>query len=407
MSDDAFAGGAPAPAEPVNTPAPEPVSPPQPLGTQTPVAEKPEAPKAEPKPEPKEPSKSAGEAVRKAMDAVKAKEAEKAKAEPIKADAKPEAKPAPNKTEPEKVDAPARREDGKFAPKEQPANPDQAGREANPARQDEKSPDPSSPYREAPSRFSTDAKAAWETAPEPIKAEVHRALRELEQGHQKYKGDSEAYEPLRQFAERAKQSGTDLPTAVKNYTEMEDTLRKSPIAGLEMIMRNLDLRTKEGRQVTLHDLAAHVLNQKPEERQTRHESTIAQLQSELATLKQQVGGVTQTFQQQQSKAVESEVAQFAKDHPRFDELSEDIAFFLQTRTKDLSEAYELAERLNPASGASKPEPATPANVPAEPLSPAGSKSISGAPSAGSDPTTQRKPASSTREALERALRRTG
>jgi hypothetical protein len=44
------------------------------------------------------------------------------------------------------------------------------------------------------------------------------------------------------------------------------------------------------------------------------------------------------------------VAKFASDpaNPRFEELSDDIAFFLKSgRTKDLAEAYQLAERLNP------------------------------------------------------------
>lgn len=42
------------------------------------------------------------------------------------------------------------------------------------------------------------------------------------------------------------------------------------------------------------------------------------------------------------------VTKFAAENPRFEELSDDIAFFLKSgRTKDLAEAYRLAERLNP------------------------------------------------------------
>jgi hypothetical protein len=43
------------------------------------------------------------------------------------------------------------------------------------------------------------------------------------------------------------------------------------------------------------------------------------------------------------------VTKFAAEHPRFEELADDIAFFLTSgRTKDIAEAYTLAERLNPA-----------------------------------------------------------
>jgi hypothetical protein len=41
------------------------------------------------------------------------------------------------------------------------------------------------------------------------------------------------------------------------------------------------------------------------------------------------------------------VTKFAAAHPRFEELSEDIVFFLDTgRANDLAEAYGLAERFN-------------------------------------------------------------
>ena len=41
------------------------------------------------------------------------------------------------------------------------------------------------------------------------------------------------------------------------------------------------------------------------------------------------------------------VTKFAAAHPRFEELSEDIVFFLDTgRANDLAEAYSLAERFS-------------------------------------------------------------
>jgi hypothetical protein len=41
------------------------------------------------------------------------------------------------------------------------------------------------------------------------------------------------------------------------------------------------------------------------------------------------------------------VVKFAAAHPRFEELSEDIVFFIESgRADDLAEAYDLAERFS-------------------------------------------------------------
>lgn len=128
------------------------------------------------------------------------------------------------------------------------------------------------------------------------------------------------------------------------------------------------------------------------------------MRNELASIKQQVGNVTNTFQTQQKTATLSEIEAFAAQNPRFEELSEDIAFFLESkRAKDLAEAYSLAERLNTgpsAARAHEPSAAQPkANVA---QTDKGQKSITGAPSSGSDPVTSQRPSSSIREALKRA-----
>lgn len=84
--------------------------------------------------------------------------------------------------------------------------------------------------------------------------------------------------------------------------------------------------------------------------------------------------------------------------------------FLQTgRAQNLSEAYAMAERLNPAStpaAASAPAASTAAIEVPVAQTDKGTKSITGAPSAGSTPGA-RKPAKSSREAIERAFARAG
>src|SRR6185312_10569451 len=122
---------------------------------------------------------------------------------------------------------------------------------------------------------------------------------------------------------------------------------------------------------------------------------------ELAAIKEQVGGVTGHIQQQQEATVMSQIEAFTKDHPRFDELSDDIAFFLQhKRANDLQEAYELAERLKPAPVKASLSPVIPEQPEAHTLR--GQKSVAGSPSAGSSP-AKGKPSPSIKEALQRAL----
>lgn len=405
MTEAAISGGAPAPAEHSGAPITAPVDLPNALGSQTPVAEKPVV-------DPKvELAKNAGEAIRKANETLKAKEAEKA-AEP----AKPVAQ-TPDKTPAAKVEPTP--ETGKPVAA-------QPAAVAAPVEAPKPVADPNSPHRVAPSRFDDAAKAEWDAAPESIKGAVHRTIRELEQGHQKYKGDAEAFNEVREYHEMARKGGTDLKTALTKYVGMENELRRDPIAGLQAVIANLGLKGPNGQPATLRDIAAHVLNQKPDQIASRQEATISQLNQQISELKQQIGGVTQHIQQQRVSGLESDVASFQADpnHSRFDELAPDIKFFLESGRVDaslppkerLSEAYKLAERLNPVASAASANGAHTPTIPLAqtqtptptPANPAGQKSVSGAPSTGSDPAPRNNgPVPSIREALKRGAARAG
>ena len=101
---------------------------------------------------------------------------------------------------------------------------------------------------------------------------------------------------------------TTVKEALSEYVNMENQLRADPIKGLEIICQNVGL--------SLRDVAALL----------------------GATSGQGQGGVDSTH---------DSVTKFAAAHPRFEELSEDIVFFLDTgRANDLAEAYCLAERFN-------------------------------------------------------------
>lgn len=243
-----------------------------------------------------------------------------------------------------------------------------------------------------PARFAKAAQEAWAQAPEAIRTEVIRLEAELTQGIEKYKGAAEAFEPLRRFDEMARQGGTTLDQALSAYTNMENMIRQDPVAGFMEVCRNAGIDPVQMGQA--------LAGQQPSGGASPE---VASLKAEIASLRNEINGVGQTLSQ---RDVMSQVESFAKDNPRFDELSGHISEMLSTGyAKTLQDAYEKAERLQPAPA---PEPAL-AAVPKTP-DPAqthkASLSITGSPANGSNPGS-RKPAGSTREALTNAFAQVG
>lgn len=291
------------------------------------------------------------------------------------------------KVEGEDTEGPARTPDGKFAAKQSDA--------ARPVELKEPTKEqPTSPLSEPPSRFSPDAKAAWAQAPVPVQAEIKRAITELETG---LKQKDAMLEPLKPFFDLAQQHQTTVPQALGNYVRMEQLLAKDPRAGLTAIAQNFGW--------TLDQMLAFVSDkpqgQQPQGQPDQRDQTIIALQRELAEIKNQVGGVTQTLEQQRVGEVMKHVEGFAAQHPRFTELENDILRLLQTGYADsLEAAYSIAERLNPA-----PQTAAPA-APAQAPQTRPVRSVTGAPNAGSTPGS-RPPSSNRREALGNALAQVG
>jgi len=377
MTDTVDNGAAPAAAEQQLAPINE-----APANTPNPVDSSGPEKAPEPVVEAPKPSSSVKEAIERA----EAKIAEKAKAEAKPVDAKPEVKAEPK----------ARDEAGKFAAKA-PTEPQQAApvEQKQPAVTEQ--PVKPTQFSEAPKRFSDDGKAAWQAAPEPVRAEIHRAVKELETGLSQYR---EVVEPLKPYLDLAKQNNTTINKALDQYIGLERALKSQDVAtkltGIEEVFRHAGISPR--------DYAAHILGQTPDQVQSQQDSTINELRQHISRLEQQLGGVTQTMEQQRKSATLTEINKFAADHPRFEELADDIAFFMESgRATDLSDAYELAQRLNPAPAtASTPAPVIPAQ-PAADAHTKGTKSISGSPAPGSSPAAKRAPSKSNREALDRAL----
>jgi ElaB/YqjD/DUF883 family membrane-anchored ribosome-binding protein len=251
-----------------------------------------------------------------------------------------------------------------------------------------KAPQVEQPRFDPPSRFSADAKAAWDNAPLPIKAEINRAFKELEGGIERYRAE---VEPFRPFLERARQTGSDPVVALSNYISIEDRLRENPIGGLEQICRNMG--------TDLRSVAAHVMGQPAPDANEE----IAALRQEVQQLRghsQELQTYKQRQEQERTQQTTKQVEEFWAAHPRAEELANVIQWALKTGlAADLPTAYQYAERLHPAPAtAAAPQPGTaPTGQPQK----QGPVSIKGAPSAGSNP-GRGSTSMSTREAAAQA-----
>jgi hypothetical protein len=168
----------------------------------------------------------------------------------------------------------------------------------------------------------------------------------------------------------------------------------------------------------LREVAAIVLGQTPDQHASQSDTTIRELKATVQRLEQQVGGVTQTFQQQQQQGLHDHIAGWAKDKAHFEILAPHIAEAMREKAGiSLDDAYEgaLAKFPELAALAKAGKPSTDTTqaasaAAAEALKDQtlkGSKSITGARNGtGSDPVDQTR-STSIRESLKRAAARVG
>ncbi len=110
-----------------------------------------------------------------------------------------------------------------------PQNPQEAlAQQRQAPQQDHQAGQQQTAFREAPARFDDAAKTEWEKTPEAVRGSIHRSIRELEQGHQKYKADAEAFGELRDFDALAKRQGVSLKEALTPLLRHGDLAEAGP-----------------------------------------------------------------------------------------------------------------------------------------------------------------------------------
>lgn len=241
------------------------------------------------------------------------------------------------------------------------------------------------PNAEAPSRFAAEAQAAWHGAPEAVKAETHRALRELESGLTRYQ---EAFEPLKPYFALAQQHNTTVHEAMERYTALDRALLsqdpREKLIALQAVFDHAGMAPE--------DYANILMSQQREG--ASPDLPLLELRRELTDLRNQMGGVTSTLAARQYDEIERQVGTFAETHPRLNdhEFADTVSRLLTTgMAEGLEAAYDMADRLNPA----------PVHPSADQTR-KGQLSIAGAPASGSNPVTRKAPATA-RESLDRSF----
>lgn len=318
-----------------------------------------------------------------------------AKPEKVEAKAKEtDEKPAKSEEKPERP----RSDDGKFAKAEKVENKD-----AKPAVQAEpkSAPDEAATgqdgsergrqsegrqHYEPPARFLPKEKEAWGNVPNVVKSAIDRVSREHDTELQQYRTSHEEWTKLDKFQQMAKQHNTSVADALERYTALDGLLQSNPIEAMRQILATRGITPE---QYANHVLQNPQLHQAPPPR-AQPDPVAPQIKSEVESLRNEIQNL------RQEQAVASIIDPFRAGHPRFDELQEDIAFFLGSGkipaslspVERLEAAYDMAERINPTS---MPAPAANDRVSAaadtaRPVNPdAGKKSIRGAPAEGFDP----------------------
>lgn len=330
------------------------------------------APEPSPQPEPvaSEPANSVGDALDNALDSVFA-------------------------DEPEMQSGRARDDAGRFKAKEAEAAKVEAAVDPLKAPQAPKLDAPAKPFNpdEPPSRLSAEAKAAWNAAPPAIRADIHRAFNEMEQGIVKYREHATRWQTeIEPYSQLAQQYGMDVRGVLEDYKGMSQMMATNPVQVFDTLAKRHGF--------TLPDLAAHVLNMDLDDAIQPVLEENKQLQAEVMRLRQ----AQQGFTQQQQTQVQSFIAEFAVKNPRYDELEPQIAAILrsglvtaQEPKAKLQEAYNMAAQLKPA-----PPQVAPQSQPRQAQTLKGQLSVTGAPGSGSDP-ARRKPPSSARAAVDNAF----
>lgn len=215
---------------------------------------------------------------------------------------------------------------------------------------------------EPPARFLPKAKEMWYATPATVKSEINRMTQEHEQEIGQYRESHKFREELREYEELGKQHGTTVKQALDNYVNIEKAFKNEPADGFKQLLTNLQMQPRDAIasilkafNVTPAQLAQHITAAPHEYTRIASAQTPQQPQQprqdpEIQSLKAKIEAM-----EHQSLA-DKIIVPFMNEHPRYNELEGDIAFFLNSGKIPLSlspadrleAAYDMAARINPS-----------------------------------------------------------
>lgn len=256
---------------------------------------------------------------------------------------------------------------------------------------------------EPPARFLPKAREVWANTPNPVKAEVARMAADHEAELSAHREAKAFRDDLKEYEDLARSHNTTVKEALAGYVDLEKHFASDPDGALGVLLQRVKMNPMQAVLAVLksagatpQQFAAHVMQNPgqyqpgamPQQRpqpsaQPTPDPMAREAMEEVQALRHEL---------QQRDIQSSVVDPFMAEHPRFDELAEDIAFFLKSGRvpenmaprERLEVAYDMAERINPSPYREAPEgPAAHVAALASPV--AGKKSIKGAPTGGTSP----------------------
>ena len=233
-----------------------------------------------------------------------------------------------------------------------------------------------------------------------MKAETHRALRELEAGVTKYKEAADAYEPIRKYADLAKENDTTVHEALERYVGIDKGLVSKDVnekaSAIEKVL--------EAAGTTPAEYAAWVQNG-GKATQAQSDPMVSELRQQVEALKQQLGQVSTSIQSQQEQDYAAQIDTWKADKPLAETLADEIAYYVNDEGLSLDDAYQKAKNLFEdkarragfISAPQTPSREAPAHTPLP-------KSITGSPGTGSYPASAQ-PSLSIKDSIRRAAAR--
>jgi hypothetical protein len=278
-----------------------------------------------------------------------------------------------------------RQPDGKFAAK--------AKEEAEPAKVEEAAQQPNGRakqvedgFNNAPAKFLPDAKEVWANVPRAVRRDIETLTSEHEAEVTRYKEGAERYETIRHFDEFVRQNGrAGIHETLQEVAQLEDMMEKQPLTALNQILQRAGPKKPDGQPYSLFEIATAIT-------QMGQDGYMRAVTQQVSPAPSQDSARVEQLEQQLNQMRAQQVAMsviepFRAAHPRYTELQDDIALFLQSgkipsnlsAPERLAAAYDMAVRINPASSQASEPPANPVPDARVVHDSSGEKSIKSAP----------------------------